>query len=120
MPRGLCSGDMAEWDGDPAIRVGASVKWGQTCSVLRGRDGFVAGSPRAGGRTCHSNVGEPRAHLLSLKDAKNSTKEKTRKPCDVASGTSQCKLSTTPNAERPEDKGQEERIPRNIFMSRSG
>lgn len=55
-----------------------------------------------------------------MSDAKNSTKEKTRKPCAVASGTSQCKLSTTLNAERPEEKGQEERIPRNIFKSHSG
>lgn len=89
--------------------------------VLQGRDVLVAGGPRAGGRRCRSHVRGPQASLLSrVSDAKNSTKEKTRKPCAVASGTSQCKLSTTLNAERPEEKGQEERIPRNIFKSHSG
>lgn len=49
-----------------------------------------------GGRRCHSHVRGPRASLLSkVSDAKNRTKERTLKPCDVASGTSQCKLPTT-------------------------
>lgn len=46
----------------------------------------------------------PWVSLLSrISDAKNSTKEKTRKPCNVTSETSQCKLLTL-NAERPEGK----------------
>ena len=122
MPGGLCSGDTAEWDGDPAIRVGASVKsGGREPQHTTGWDRLVAGSQRAGARRCHSYIRGTWASLLSrISDAKNRPEEKTRNLCGVASGTSQRKLSTTLNAERPEDKGQEEKIPRNIFESHWG
>jgi hypothetical protein len=52
--------------------------------------------PRARGRRCHSYVRRAPASLLSrVSDAKNSLKEKPRKPCNVIPKTSQCKLSVT-------------------------
>lgn len=71
----------------------------------------AAGSGRACGRGQKGKREEmplvsagPWASLLSrIRDAKNSSKEKTRKPCNVTSETSQCKLLTL-NAERPEGK----------------
>lgn len=105
----------------PCHQGGSTNQVGSESRCTTGWDGLVAGSRRAGARSCRSCIRGPWASLLSrISDAKNRPEEKTRKPCGVASGTSQCKLSTALNAERPEDKGQEERIPRNIFEPRCG
>lgn len=75
---------------------------GECCRLRMGL--WQASKTPEGGDATHRSE-EPRASLLSgISDAKNSTKEKTRKPCNVTPETSQCKLSTTLNAETPEEK----------------
>lgn len=104
MPRGLCSGFMAGWDGYSAIRMDALIRQGVSWSELQAQDGLVVGIQKSKREEVPLISAKPRVSLFStISDAKNSTKEKTRKPCNVTSETSQCKLLIL-NAVRPEGK----------------
>lgn len=69
--------------------------------------GWACGRPPKGpeGRdAAHISEGPPASLLSRISDSKNSTKEKTRKRCNVTSATYHCKLSTSLNTEMPEGK----------------
>lgn len=56
MPRDLCSGDTAQWERDPAIRVGALVRWG-VASYRVGMCLWQAAQGQEGGDAAHMSEG---------------------------------------------------------------